>query len=71
MAEQEQQKAVVAQAGLLKPAQPLEIPVHEIDDVVNTVGGLMHLPPEATSGNIQGQVQAANALIKLADELQG
>jgi hypothetical protein len=71
MAEQAQQKAVVAQAGLLKPAQPLEIPVHEIDDVVNTVGGLMHLPPEATSGNIQGQVQAANALIKLADELQG
>ena len=36
MAEQAQQKAVVAQAGLLKPAQPLEIPVHEIDDVVNT-----------------------------------
>jgi hypothetical protein len=24
-----------------------------------------------TSGNIQGQVQAANALIKLADKLQG
>ena len=40
------------------------------NDVVNTVGGLMHLPPHATSGNIQGQVQAANALIKLADKLQ-
>jgi hypothetical protein len=39
--------------------------------VVNTVGGLMHLSAEATSGNIQGQVQAANALIKIADKLQG
>jgi hypothetical protein len=48
-----------------------QIPPHEINDVVNTVGGLMHLPPHATSGNIQGQVQAANALIKLADKLQG
>ena len=63
-----QQKAVVAQAG--SPQSP-QIPPHEIDDVVNTVGGLMHLPPHATSGNIQGQVQAANALIKLADKLQG
>jgi hypothetical protein len=50
--------------------QPPPIPPHEINDVVNTVGGLMHLPPHATSGNIQGQVQAANALIKLADKLQ-
>ena len=63
-----QQKAVVAQAG---SPQPPQIPPHEIDDVVNTVGGLTHLPPHATSGNIQGQVQAANALIKLADKLQG
>ncbi len=68
MAEMAQQKAVVAQAGA--PQSP-QIPPHEIDDVVNTVGGLMHLPPHATSGNIQGQVQAANALIKLADKLQG
>jgi hypothetical protein len=51
-------------------AQP-KVPPHEIDDVVNTVGGLMHLPPQATAGNIQGQVQAANALIKIADKLQG
>jgi hypothetical protein len=51
-------------------AQPSPIPPHEIHDVVNTVGGLMHLPPHATSGNISGQVQAANALIKLADKLQ-
>ena len=51
-------------------AQP-KVPPQEIDDVVNTVGGLMHLPPHATSGNIQGQVQAANALIKIADKLQG
>ncbi len=50
--------------------QPSPVPPHEIDDVVNTVGGLMHLPPNATSGNISGQVQAANALIKLADKLQ-
>jgi len=48
-----------------------KIPQQEIDDVVNTVGGLMHLPPHATAGNIQGQVQAANALIKIADKLQG
>jgi len=68
MAEQSQQRAFVAQAG--SPAQA-QIPPHEIDDVVNTVGGLMHLPPHATAGNIQGQVQAANALIKLADKLQG
>jgi len=48
-----------------------QIPSEEIDDVVNTMGGLMHLPPQTTAGNIQGQVQAANALIKLADKLQG
>jgi hypothetical protein len=51
-------------------AQP-KVPPQELDDVVSTVGGLMHLPPHATSGNIQGQVQAANALIKIADKLQG
>ena len=51
-------------------AQP-KVPPQELDDVVNTVGGLMHLPPHATQGNIQGQVQAANALIKIADKLQG
>jgi len=58
----------VAQAG--GPQSP-QIPPQEIDDVVKTVGGLMHLPPLVTSGNIQGQVQAANALIKIADKLQG
>ena len=51
-------------------AQP-KVPPQELDDVVNTVGGLMHLPPHATAGSIQGQVQAANALIKIADKLQG
>jgi hypothetical protein len=71
MAEMVQQKAVVAQAGLPKPAATPQIPPHEIDDVVNTVGGLMHTLPSATSGNIQGQVQAANTLIKLADKFQG
>src|SRR6202522_1631830 len=44
MAEVVQQNAVVAQAG--GPQSP-QIPPHEIDDVVNTVGGLMHLPPHA------------------------
>ena len=68
MAEEAQQKAVVAQAGAPKSPQ---IPADEIHDVVNTVGGLMHLPAAATSGNISGQVQAANALIKIADKLQG
>jgi hypothetical protein len=66
MAEMAQQKAVVAAAGSAKAPQ---IPPEEIHDVVNTVGGLMHLSPAATSGNIQGQVQAANTLIKLADKL--
>src|SRR5580698_8169793 len=66
MAEMAQQKAVVAQAGSPKAPQ---IPPHEIDDVVHTVGGLMHTPPAATAGSIQGQVQAANTLIKLADKL--
>ncbi len=68
MAEMAQQKAAVARAG--SPAAP-QIPPHEIDDVVHTVGGLMHTPPSVTSGSIQGQVQAANTLIKLADKLQG
>ncbi len=56
--------------GFAEPAAP-QIPPHEIDDVVHTVGGLMHTPPSVTSGSIQGQVQAANTLIKLADKLQG
>jgi hypothetical protein len=68
MAEMAQQKAIVAQAGT--PRTP-QIPPDEIHDVVNTVGSLMHLPPSVTSGNIQGQVQAANALLKIADKLQG
>jgi hypothetical protein len=67
LAEAAQQKAAVVQAG---SAQAPQIPQHEIDDVVDTVGGLMHLPPHATAGNIQGQVQAANTLIKLADNLR-
>jgi hypothetical protein len=68
LAETAQQKAIVAQAGTLKGPQ---VPPDEINDVVGTVGSLMHLPPSATSGNIQGQVQAANALLKIADKLQG
>ncbi|MGC2399473.1 MAG: hypothetical protein WA510_06815 [Acidobacteriaceae bacterium] len=67
MAEAVQQKAAVAQAG--QHNSP-DIPQAEIDDVVNTMGGLMHLPPHATAGNIQGQVQAANTLVKLADTLR-
>ena len=66
LAELAQQRAVVAAVGSVKAPQ---IPPAEIHDVVNTVGGLMHLSPAATSGNIQGQVQAANTLIKLADTL--
>jgi hypothetical protein len=62
--------AAAAMETQLKAEATQQIPPHEINDVVNTVGGLMHLPPYATSGNIQGQVQAANALIKLADKLQ-
>ena len=68
MAEVVRQKAMVEQAGHHSRRRFLP---HEIDDVVHTVGGLMHLPPQATAGNIQGQVQAANALIKMADKLQG
>jgi hypothetical protein len=62
--------AAVAMEAQQKAEATQQIPPHEINDVVNTVGGLMHLPPHATSGNIQGQVQAANALIKLSDKLQ-
>jgi hypothetical protein len=68
LAEMAQQKAIVVQAGTLKGPQ---VPPDEINDVVSTVGSLMHLPPSVTSGNIQGQVQAANALLKIADKLQG
>ena len=68
LAEMAQQKAIVAHAGTLKGPQ---VPPDEINDVVSTVGSLMHLPPSVTSGNIQGQVQAANALLKIADKLQG
>jgi hypothetical protein len=53
-------KAAVA----LETAPPApEIPPHEIDDVVNTMTGVLHTAPPAT------QVQAANTLIKLADKL--
>jgi hypothetical protein len=45
------------------------VPPEEIDDVVRTVGGLMHLPASATAGGISGQVAAANALIKLGEKL--
>jgi hypothetical protein len=62
--------AAVAMEARLKAEAAQQIPPHEMNDVVNTVGGLMHLPPHATSGSISGQVQAANALIKLADKLQ-
>jgi hypothetical protein len=62
--------AAVAMETQQTAEQAPQIPAHEIDDVVNTVGGLMHLPAHATSGNIQGQVQAANALIKIADKFQ-
>lgn len=68
---QARQQATVKQAGLPQQAAKPPIPPDEINDVVNTVGGLMHLPPTATGGSIQGQVQAANTLIKLADELVG
>jgi hypothetical protein len=67
LAQAVQQKAAVAQGG--GHSSP-EIPQAEIDDVVNTMGGLMHLPPRATAGNIQGQVQAANTLVRLADGLR-
>ena len=68
MAEQAAAKRMVDAAG--NPAGPV-VPQEEIDDVVRTVGGLMHLDPSATKGSVSGQVAAANALIKLGEKLQG
>jgi hypothetical protein len=67
--EQSQQQLAVKQAAMPQPAAKPPIPIEEISDVVSTVGGLMHLAPSATGGSIQGQVQAANTLIKLANGL--
>jgi hypothetical protein len=69
MSELAQQQMQVKMAGA--PPQPTkpQIPPDEINDIVNTTAGLMHLPPSATGDNVQGQVQAANTLIKLADKL--
>ena len=59
MAAEASARALVAAAGAPKGPQ---VPPDEVNDVVHTVGGLMHLSPAATAGNIQGQVQAANTL---------
>ncbi|HEV2275617.1 MAG TPA: hypothetical protein VGR96_15705 [Acidobacteriaceae bacterium] len=56
-------QSLVNQAG--SPKAPA-VPADEVNDVVNTIGSLMHLPPESTKGSIAGQVEAANTLIKLA-----
>jgi hypothetical protein len=61
---------MVAQAGAPAEAAKPEIPPAAIDDVAHTVGNLMHLPPAATGGNIQRQVQAANTLIRLANTVK-
>jgi hypothetical protein len=68
---QAQQQLAVKQAGMPAPGAKLPIPMEELHDVVTTVGNLMHVSPETTGGNIQGQVQAANTLIKVAEGLQG
>lgn len=67
--EQAQQQLAVKQASIPQPAAKPPIPLEEINDVVSTVGGMMHLSPSVTGGSIQGQVQAANTLIKLANGL--
>jgi hypothetical protein len=61
------QAAAQAAANPPKPTPPAD----EVADVARTMGALMHLPPEATRGNIQGQVSAGNALIKLGDTIGG
>lgn len=68
--EEAQQQTMVAQAGMPQEAPKPEIPPAAIDDVAHTVGNLMHLPPAATGGNIQRQVQAANTLIRLANTVK-
>jgi hypothetical protein len=68
--EQAERRAMVDQAGAPQQTPAPEIPAHAIDDVAHTVGNLMHLPPAATGGNIQRQVQAANTLIRLAEAVK-
>lgn len=68
--EEAQEQAMVAQAAAPAEAPKPEIPPAAIDDVAHTVGNLMHLPPAATGGNIQRQVQAANTLIRLANTVK-
>ncbi len=82
---QAQRKAMVEQAGqpAAAPAaspeagqaaagaeSPAEIPQSEIDEVAQTMGKLMRLDPQATGDNIQGQVQAANTLLKMGTALR-
>lgn len=65
-----QQKATVMQAGAPQPQQKEPpIPPDEINEVVGTLNNLMTLPPQATAGNIQGQVAAAGNLIKIGTAL--
>ncbi|MFL6427894.1 MAG: hypothetical protein ACJ71S_06590 [Acidobacteriaceae bacterium] len=73
-AEQEQNKAQIAQAGM--PPQPQappkpEIPPDEISKVVGRLNDLMDLDPAQTKGVIAGQVSAAGQLIKVGQSLAG
>ena len=69
--QQAQLRVAVEQAGMRQAPQKPPVPADEINDVVTTVGELMHVSPSETGGNISGQVQAANTLIKLANGLIG
>ncbi len=69
--QQAQMRTGAQQAAAAKSPMKPPIPMDGVSDVVRAVGGLMHVSPEVTGGNISGQVQAANTLIKLADGLVG
>jgi hypothetical protein len=68
--QQAQREIAGKQASEPSPAPRPAIPAEELDDVVKTVGSLMHLTPQATGNKIQGQIQAANTLIKIAEGLK-
>jgi hypothetical protein len=73
-AEQEQNKAQIAQAGMppkpQPPAQP-QIPPDEISKVVGRLNDLMDMDPAQTKQSIAGQVGAAAQLINAGKSLAG
>jgi hypothetical protein len=73
-AEQEQNKAQIAQAGMPpqpQAPQPPPIPPDEISKVVGRLNDLMDTDPAQTKGTISGQVSAAAQLINVGKSMAG